>query len=276
MGCHQSVPVESGVSLESIPDPVPTVTYQDDAGSGAPLSPIPPPSPQAQAGEDQKARRQSRKSIKFEIEERSARGEFFWKDRLPEPKKENVVVVCMDAKEVEDSKQEIGFVNQYVFIRDLGEGSSGEVKLVLNETDQKLYAVKILSRQSQQKRVSLSRRGNTRLSFFNGLPQEVAILKRLTHPNMVNLYEVIDDPRIDRLYLVFEYVPGTQFPSSTEMEPLPIYKARRYITQVVNGLNYCHQEGVCHGDIVAFSIYLKSSSNLRFLGAVETRESPYS
>lgn len=36
---------------------------------------------------------------------------------------------------------------------------------------------------------------------------EIAILKKLDHPNVVQLFEVLDDPSRDGLYMVFEYCP---------------------------------------------------------------------
>lgn len=36
--------------------------------------------------------------------------------------------------------------------------------------------------------------------------REVAIMKKLSHPNVVHLVEVIDDPTSDNLLLVMEYV----------------------------------------------------------------------
>ena len=38
------------------------------------------------------------------------------------------------------------------------------------------------------------------------LHREIAILKKLNHPNVVKLVEVLDDPNEDNLYLVFELV----------------------------------------------------------------------
>ena len=38
--------------------------------------------------------------------------------------------------------------------------------------------------------------------------REIAVLKKLHHPNIVNLAEVIDDPSDDTLLLVMEYVEG--------------------------------------------------------------------
>ena len=43
---------------------------------------------------------------------------------------------------------------------------------------------------------------------MNGVKHEIAVLKKLRHPNIVPLYEVIDDPGRNKLYLILEYVPG--------------------------------------------------------------------
>jgi len=44
---------------------------------------------------------------------------------------------------------------------------------------------------------------------FNPLEKvyiEIAILKKLNHPNVVKLVEVLDDPEQDSLYMAFELV----------------------------------------------------------------------
>jgi [calcium/calmodulin-dependent protein kinase] kinase len=33
-------------------------------------------------------------------------------------------------------------------------------------------------------------------------------MKKLNHPNIITLYEVIDDPEVDKLYLVIELAEG--------------------------------------------------------------------
>lgn len=196
-------------------------------------------------------RQLSRKSIKFQVELKEKSGEQFWNDNQQSiSRRSGPVVVSNSADEEEDSQQEIGFVNQYVFVKNIGEGASGVVKLAVNEDDDCFYAIKILSRSSEFRRVSISKRGNKRLSIIGGTLREVAMLKKLSHPNMINLLEVIDDPMIDRLYLVFEYVPGgSVFDSSTEMEPMAEGRARKYIRDIVLGLEYVHGQGVIHGDL---------------------------
>ena len=38
--------------------------------------------------------------------------------------------------------------------------------------------------------------------------REIALLKKLDHPNVVKLIEVLDDPNEDTLYMVFELMSG--------------------------------------------------------------------
>lgn len=43
-------------------------------------------------------------------------------------------------------------------------------------------------------------------SAYTLLEQEIAILKKVDHQNVVKLYEVIDDPEESKLYLIMDYV----------------------------------------------------------------------
>ena len=41
---------------------------------------------------------------------------------------------------------------------------------------------------------------------YSQVEAEIAILKKLNHPNIVKLYEIIDDPKHDKLYLITEFI----------------------------------------------------------------------
>ena len=43
-------------------------------------------------------------------------------------------------------------------------------------------------------------------SAYTYLEKELAILKKMDHPNIVKLEEVIDDPEHDKLYLIMDYI----------------------------------------------------------------------
>lgn len=127
-----------------------------------------------------RARSASRNQLQSDMKEREERGECIWaKNSLPLSKREGPVIETMSAREEENSKEQIEFVNQYIFLRSIGDGSTGTVKLVINEDDEKLYAIKILSRQSMRKRISISKSPSRKdYSVVDGLEREIAILKK--------------------------------------------------------------------------------------------------
>lgn len=82
-------------------------------------------------------------------------------------------------------------MNQYLLIKDIGDGAFGKVKLVLNMEDNSLYALKMVSK-LQAKRGSLQRRGQKQEEpNSNALLSEINVMKSLQHPNVVRLFEVV-------------------------------------------------------------------------------------
>ena len=58
----------------------------------------------------------------------------------------------------------------------------------------------MMNRKSLQKK-SFGRGCNA----YDCVKEELKILERLEHPNIIWLHEIIDDPKRDHIYLVFEY-----------------------------------------------------------------------
>lgn len=83
--------------------------------------------------------------------------------------------------------QGVTFVNEYALIKTLGKGSFGLVYLAMNTKDLKLYALKLLPRS----------RKNTGITDPEIL-KEIALMKKLDHPNITALHEVIGTPRFKR------------------------------------------------------------------------------
>ncbi|GLH00283.1 calcium/calmodulin-dependent protein kinase kinase 1-like, partial [Gryllus bimaculatus] len=104
-------------------------------------------------------------------------------------------------------------LNQYRLEKDLGQGSFGVVKLAYNQEDDTHYAMKILSKRRLLKKAGVfgrqaPSRGGSGGTASGGQPsplervyREIALLKKLRHPNIVRLVEVLDDPSEDHLYL---------------------------------------------------------------------------
>lgn len=67
--------------------------------------------------------------------------------------------------------------------------------------------------------------------------REIAVLKKLDHPNVVKLVEVLDDPAEDHLYLVFELLERQVLEVPTD-KPLSEEGAWRCFRDVVLGIEY--------------------------------------
>lgn len=73
--------------------------------------------------------------------------------------------------------------------------SKFQVRLCKDRTTDNLFAIKIISKEMLKKRKS----GNTTETYFEDIRREIAIMKKLLHPNVLRLYEVLDDPNVSRI-----------------------------------------------------------------------------
>ena len=92
-------------------------------------------------------------------------------------------------------------INNYILLHSLGKGSYAEVRLCKDKKTNKLHAMKIMNKNSLHKRSI--RKYST---FLDDAKREIAIMKKLRHENVLRLYEVMDDPNVNKLYLVLEYM----------------------------------------------------------------------
>lgn len=119
-------------------------------------------------------------------------------------------------------------INQYMIKEEIGRGSFGAVHLAVDQYDEE-YAVKEFSKSRLRKRAmsELLRRNRQNSAHGGALPkppvlkrdvpkknladtqhsfdlikEEIAVMKKLDHVNLVSLIEVLDDPEEDSLYMV--------------------------------------------------------------------------
>eukprot|EP00659_Diplonema_papillatum_P022706 gene22706-34773_t len=92
-------------------------------------------------------------------------------------------------------------VNQYSVIGDLGKGAYSKVKLVIDNDNDEVRAMKIM-----KKSILKKKRSSAGSSAMDNVLRELALLKKIQHRNIVQLYEVIDDAEDDKLFMVLEYL----------------------------------------------------------------------
>lgn len=72
--------------------------------------------------------------------------------------------------------------------------------------------------------------------------EEIAIMKKLDHPNLVSLIEVLDDPEEDSLYMVLEMCKKgviMRVGLGERAEPYDVESCRCWFRDMIFGIEYC-------------------------------------
>lgn len=130
-------------------------------------------------------------------------------------------------------------VGKYALYETLGEGAFGKVKLAMDTHDpgQAHFAIKIMEK------THIEEHGLTLQ-----VRREIAIMKAMRHPNIVNLHEVLNSTK--KLYMVMDLVTGGElFDAVAAVGRLAEAVARSYFQQLIDGIAYCHERRVYHRDL---------------------------
>ncbi|XP_077422730.1 calcium/calmodulin-dependent protein kinase kinase 1b isoform X2 [Vanacampus margaritifer] len=162
-------------------------------------------------------------------------------------------------------------LNQYKLKKEIGKGSYGVVKLAYNEDSEQYYAMKVVSKKKLMKQFGFLRRATPgqQEAFpksslaLEKIYREIAILKKLHHPNVVKLVEVLDDPDEDGLHMAFELMtkgPVMEVPTD---EPLTEEQAGFFFRDLVLGIEYLHYHKIIHRDIKPSNLLLADDGHLK-------------
>ena len=176
------------------------------------------------------------------------------------------------------------YYNEYQFLKILGKGSFSKVKLVMKD-DQK-YAMKIINKKELKKRKIFKQDQDGNVIVTNLLKdalKEIAILKKLNHPNIIKLYEILHNYQKEKIYLIMEYAEYGDIVEYNEKNEIfsinkhiselydkikdkersfndtKYYKEediRSFCKYILLGLDYLHKNGIIHHDIKPNNILL--------------------
>ncbi len=169
------------------------------------------------------------------------------------------------------SEQDYVHLNQYLLSDEIGKGSYGVVKLAYNEEDDVHYAMKILSKKKLIRRGGFAKRppprggkpGQGPKTPLDRVYQEIAILKKLDHPNIVKLVEVLNDPAEDNLYMVFELVEKGAVMEVPTDHALNEELAWTYFRDIILGIEYLHYQKIVHRDIKPSNLLLGEDNHVK-------------
>ncbi|QCD81846.1 male germ cell-associated kinase [Vigna unguiculata] len=129
----------------------------------------------------------------------------------------------------------LGNTYEYKLIKEVGDGTFGSVWRAINKQTGEVVAIKKMKKKyySWEECVNL---------------REVKSLRKMNHPNIVKLKEVIRE--CDTLCLVFEYMEYNLYQQMKNREKLfSENDVRNWCFQVFQGLAYMHQRGYFHRDL---------------------------
>ncbi|HHW61050.1 MAG TPA: serine/threonine protein kinase, partial [Syntrophomonadaceae bacterium] len=134
------------------------------------------------------------------------------------------------------------FGGRYELLQLVGEGGMSFVYKARDKVLDRIVAVKVLKEE-------FARDSN----FVEKFRTEALAAARLSHPNIVNIYDVGQDDGY--YYIVMEYVDGkTLHDIIKEEAPLPVDKAVDIAIMICDGIHHAHEKGVIHRDIKPHNI----------------------
>ena len=135
---------------------------------------------------------------------------------------------------------------RYLVGRTIGEGTYGNVKYAQHSETGTAYALKVMNKDY------LVQRG-----MVEQVKTEIAILKQIKHPFIVNMHEIMSSR--DKIFLVMELVTGGDlFDKIAVQGPLKEDEGRHLFGQILTAVAHCHGSGVCHRDIKPENVLMTS------------------
>ena len=133
----------------------------------------------------------------------------------------------------------------YTLGKTLGSGAFGTVRAAIHKETKQNRAVKILKKSEQDE---------------EKLFLEVNILSKLSHPNIMQIYEFYDDNT--NFYIVSELCKGGElFDMISEKGCFSEQEAGPIMKQLLSAITYCHQNHIVHRDLKPENILLEDKKD---------------
>ncbi|XP_010087067.2 CBL-interacting protein kinase 2 [Morus notabilis] len=132
----------------------------------------------------------------------------------------------------------------------LGKGNFAKVYHARNIETGQSVAIKVIDKEKVLK-----------VGLIDQTKTEVSVMKKVNHPNIVQLYEVMATKT--KIYFVMEFAKGGELFSKVAKGKLKEDMARKYFQQLIGAVDYCHSRGVYHRDLKPENLLLDENGDLK-------------
>ncbi|KFK27772.1 hypothetical protein AALP_AA8G426900 [Arabis alpina] len=140
---------------------------------------------------------------------------------------------------------------KYEMGRLLGKGTFAKVYYGKEITNGESVAIKVINKDQITKRNGM----------MDQIKREIAIMKLVRHPNVVELKEVMATKT--KIFVVMEFVKGGELFAKVAKGKLKEDSARRYFQQLISAVEFCHSRGVSHRDLKPENLLLDENGDLK-------------
>lgn len=141
--------------------------------------------------------------------------------------------------------------DRYEILEQIGSGGMSYVYKALCHKLNRLVAIKILKEE-------FSSDG----SFVSKFKMEAQAAARLSHPNIVNIYDVVDEDNLH--YIVMELIEGITLKNYISKKGcLDVKEAIGVAVQVAQGIAAAHEQGIIHRDIKPQNIIIARDGKVK-------------
>ncbi|KDP22782.1 hypothetical protein JCGZ_00369 [Jatropha curcas] len=145
---------------------------------------------------------------------------------------------------------EINLFDKYELGKLLGVGAFAKVYHARNVRTGQSVAIKAVSKQKVLKG-----------GFMAHVKREISIMRRLRHPHVVKLLEVLATK--SKIFFVMEFAKGGELFAKVAKGRFSEDLSRRYFQQLITAVGYCHDRGVFHRDLKPENLLLDENWDLK-------------
>lgn len=132
----------------------------------------------------------------------------------------------------------------------LGKGSFGEVYLVRHNITGIIRAMKVIEKNNESLQEELS---------DEEILNEIDILKKIDHPNIMKIFEFYTTPTT--YYLILEFCEGGNLYDFVYENKLSEFQVIYIMFQIFSAMNYCHKMKILHRDLKPDNILIKKNQD---------------